>query len=92
MDTPNHYWPPYVGTEFNPTPNDEQRRQMFMTDSEYKQTLKDNPELLWHPEVITSPDCPSRDFKYIEPEITTAITAIETNQVSSRVSLASRFS
>jgi len=71
MDTPTVFWPPYVGTEFNPTPNDEERKQMFMTDAEYKQTLKDNPELLYHPEMINSPDCPSRDFKYVEPEITT---------------------
>lgn len=40
MDTPTVFWPPYVGTEFNPTPNDEERRRMFMTDSEYKQALQ----------------------------------------------------
>jgi hypothetical protein len=40
MDTPTVFWPPYVGTEFNPTPNDEDRRRMFMTDNEYKQALQ----------------------------------------------------
>ena len=40
MDTPTVFWPPYVGTEFNPTPNDEDRRRMFMSDNEYKQALQ----------------------------------------------------
>lgn len=39
--------------------------------------------------MINSPDCPSRDFKYVEPEVTTGF---ELTQVQSRVSMASRFS
>lgn len=70
MDTPTTFWPPYVGTEFNPDPNDEERKRMFMSDQEYKQTLQENRELNYHPEMIFSPNCPSRDFKYQEPEIT----------------------
>lgn len=44
--------------------------------------------------MLTSPDCPSRDFKYVEPEITTAVTetGFELTKVQSRVSMASRFS
>lgn len=37
-----------------------------MTDDEYRQALSENPELYWHPEFINSPNCPSRDFKYME--------------------------
>ena len=33
---------------------------------EYEQVLKENPELYWHPDYITSPDCNSRDFEYQE--------------------------
>ena len=37
-----------------------------MSDNEYRKALAENPELYWHPEFINSPDCPSRDFKYME--------------------------
>jgi len=39
--------------------------------------------------MINSPDCPSRDFKYVEPEVTTGF---EISRVQSRVSMASRLS
>lgn len=37
-----------------------------MEEDEYKKALAENPELLWHPDFMTSPDCPSRDFKFTE--------------------------
>ncbi len=43
---------------------------MFMSDADYKTTLQQNPDLLYHPEMIFSPNCCSRDFKYQEPEMT----------------------
>ncbi len=35
-----------------------------MNDEEYKLTLQENPELLWHPEYMNSSENPSRDFVY----------------------------
>lgn len=37
-----------------------------MEDDEYKKVLQANPELYWHPDFMTSPECPSRDFKFVE--------------------------
>jgi hypothetical protein len=37
-----------------------------MDDQEYIKTLRENPELFWHPDFIDSPNCPSRDFKFTE--------------------------
>ena len=64
VDTPTNFWPPYVGTEFIP-PGQEAPLKMI-PHKEYEQVLKENPELYWHPDYITSPDCNSRDFKYQE--------------------------
>jgi hypothetical protein len=70
-ETPTNFWPPYIGKEFIP----DKFRGTFpvvMQDEEYKQVLLENPELLWHPEYLTSADCPSRDFVFTPPpEITT---------------------
>ena len=63
-DTPKNFWPPYVGKEFIPPGQNPPLIQM--SDNEYRKALAENPELYWHPEFINSPDCPSRDFKYME--------------------------
>lgn len=43
----------------------------FMDDQEYQNALRENPELYWHPDFMTTPDCPSRDFKFTEPLMST---------------------
>lgn len=65
MDTPKNFWPPYVGKEFVPPGIEPPLKPM--NDREYAQALSENPELYWHPDFMTSPNCPSRDFKYVEP-------------------------
>lgn len=64
METPTNFWPPYVGKEF--IPSGQEQTLDFMTDPVYKQVLAENPELFWHPDYMTSPECPSRDFKFTE--------------------------
>lgn len=62
MDTPTNFWPPYVGKEF--IPPKQEAPMTLMNDDQYRQALRENPDLNWHPEFINSPECPSRDFKY----------------------------
>lgn len=64
MDTPTNFWPPYVGKEFIP-PNTEHPMQA-MDAEQYRQALRENPGLNWHPEFMNSPYCQSRDFKFSE--------------------------
>lgn len=71
MDTPKNFWPPYVGKEFVPVNTEPPLKQM--PEEEYKKALNENPELFWHPDFMTSPDCPSRDFKYTEPYDSTPV-------------------
>lgn len=66
-DTPTNFWPPHVGKSF--VPDGEQPPLQFMEEEEYKQTLQQNPELPWHPDFMTSPDCPNRDFTFQEQYI-----------------------
>lgn len=63
-DTPTNYWPPFVGKHF--TPEGEKTPFEFLEEDEYKKVLSENPDLLWHPDFMTSPACPSRDFTYQE--------------------------
>jgi hypothetical protein len=66
VDTPNNFWPPYVGPEF--VPQNAPQVGIIMNDEEYKRCLQENPLLFWHPEFMTSPACPSKDFKFTEPD------------------------
>jgi hypothetical protein len=86
VDTPNNFWPPYVGPEFVP-PNHKQEGKI-MEDEEYKRCLNDNPLLQWHPEFMTSSACPNRDFKYTEQDIVTGEPVIDV--YATRESLNSR--
>lgn len=52
--TPTNFWPPYVGKEFVPE-NISQNYPVVMGDEEYRTVLRDNPEILCHPEYLTSP-------------------------------------
>ena len=40
---------------------------IVMQDDEYQKVLEDNPELMRHPEFMTSSSSPSRDFIYSAP-------------------------
>jgi hypothetical protein len=64
VDTPTNFWPPYIGKHF--IPEGEKPSWHFMEEEEYKTALRENPELYQHPDFMTSPDCPSRDFKFVE--------------------------
>ena len=59
-ETPTNFWPPFVGKRFLP----ENLKEEVMSDEEYLRVLQDNPELYRHPEHMTSPQSPSRDFVY----------------------------
>jgi len=63
-ETPTNFWPPHVGTIFEPEEGKQSLK--FMEEAEYKNALQENPDLPWHPDFMTSPACPNRDFTYQE--------------------------
>lgn len=65
-ETPTNFWPPHVGKQF--VPDGQEQPMKFMEEEEYKRALQENPELPWHPDFMTSPDCPNRDFTYQEAQ------------------------
>ena len=59
-DSPTNFWPPFVGPEFYP--NGDKSHLNFIKKEDYPRVLKENPELVRHPEFITGPSENTRDF------------------------------
>lgn len=71
VDTPQQFWPPYVGSEF--FPNNDSSHIGFIKRENYETVITENPNLECHPDFLAEGQN-SRDFKrlmpiIIEPEI-----------------------
>ena len=58
-DTPKHFWPPYIGSDF--LPNDDSSHLGLIKQEDYEQVLEDNPNIEPHPFCLKEGQ-QSRDF------------------------------
>ena len=67
-ETPKQFWPPMIGNDqFIPEKDREENK--YMSESDYKAAIKDNPLLMRRPDMITDQKENTRDFKVLPPKI-----------------------